>query len=131
MTVSETSLEAYYSIKKCAKPRTIAVRNYIEANPASTNEDVARGLRMRIQGVTPRTRELKMNGLLWITGFKWTDGGRRAYTMKVPTCPFCLSTRIEATRLDLSRFSYYCWTCGRRFTAYVGENANEPVEVVL
>ena len=131
MTVTETSMEAYYSIKTCSKPRTVAVRNFIEANPDSTNEDVARGLRMRIQGVTPRTRELKMNGLLWITGMKSTGTKRRAYTMKVPTCPFCLSTRLEAGRLDPSHFSYYCWTCGKRFVAYVGEDASEEVEVVL
>ena len=131
MTVTETSREAYYSIQTCSKPRTIAVRNYIEANPDSTNEDVARGLRMRIQGVTPRTRELKANGLLWITGLKDTGSRRRAYTMKVPTCPFCLSTRLEAERIDLSRFSYYCWTCGKRFIAYVGADASEEVEVVV
>lgn len=131
MTVSETSMEAYYSIRTCSMPRAVAVRNYIEANPDSTNEDVARGLRMKIQGVTPRTRELKVNGLLWITGTRLTDCGRRAYTMKVPTCPFCLNTRLEAERLDRCRFTYYCWTCGRRFTAYVGENATEEVEVVV
>lgn len=130
MTVSATSMEAYYSVQKCSAPRCLRVRQFIEANPNVTNEDIAMALNMRIQGVTPRTRELKMNGLVWITGRAATSTGRNAYTMKAATCPNCLSTKLEATPETEGTFSYYCYTCGKRFEARTGGNSTEVVEVI-
>ena len=130
MSVSETSMQAYYSIQKCSAERCLQVRQYIEANPNVTNEDIAQALGMRIQGVTPRTRELKVNGLIWITGRARTSTGRTAFTMRAATCPHCLSTKLEATPETTNTVSYYCYTCGKRFMARTGGEKSEIVEVI-
>ena len=129
MTIAETSIEAYYSVSKLSARRSLAVRAYIEANPGVTNEDISQGLRLRIQSVTPRVKELLENGVIWITGRSKTSTGYTARTYSAASCPHCLSTQVQARRRDALYFDYYCWNCGRRFSARLGERSSEQVEV--
>ena len=129
MTLSDTSIQAYYGVECLAKHRCIQVREFIEANPDVCNEDIARGLRLRIQSVTPRTKELKENGIVWVIGRVRTSSGRTAKSYRVASCPECMSTHLQAERLDPERFSYYCWNCGHRFVARLGERSEGIVEV--
>lgn len=129
MPMTATSIEAYYSIQKCSARKCLEVRQYVEANPGSTNEDIATALNMKIQSVTPRTRELKVNGLLWITGKEKTASGRNGYAMSPATCPNCMSTKLEVSRESEGMFGYYCFTCGHRFRARLSENS-ELEEVI-
>lgn len=130
MTVAETSVQAYYGAERLSRQRCIQVREFIEANPDVCNEDISRGLRMPIQTVTPRVKELKENGVVWVTGRKKTSTGAGAKTYRVACCPRCLSARLEATRIDSQRFRYYCWICGHTFIARLGERSEDIVEVL-
>lgn len=131
MTVSDTSIEAYYSERRIASEQSIRVRGFIAANPDSTNEDIALGLRMRIQTVTPRVKELKECGVVWITGRTKTSAGRTAKTLRVATCPYCLSDHIRSVRRDPEYFDYHCWDCGRDFSARLGKRSDDDVEVFM
>lgn len=130
MTVSETSIESYYRIQKVSARQCNQVRRFIEANPDVTNELISEGLRMRIQAVTPRVKELKENGIVWITGKVRTSTGRYANTLRVATCPHCMSTNVIASRRDAVSFCYHCWDCGSDFVARVGERSAEQVTVM-
>ena len=129
MTLSETSIEAYYDIRTLSTPLALKVRSFIAANPDCTNEDISQGLRLRIQTVTPRVKELKENGIVWITGRARTSTGRTANTLRVATCPFCMSEHVLANRRDSVVFDYRCWDCGRNFCARLGERSADVVEV--
>ena len=131
MTVSETSVEAYYAAKTLSHPLTMKVRSFIAANPDCTNEDISLGLRLRIQTVTPRSKELKENGIVWITGKARTSTGRTANTLHVATCPYCMSDHILARRRDALFFDYQCWDCGRKFSARLGKRSADVVEVFV
>lgn len=131
MTIAETSIETYYSIRKIASEQSRKVRAFVEANPDVTNELIAEGLRMRIQAVTPRVKELKENGIIWITGTTKTSTGRSAKTVRVATCPRCMSTKVMAERRDTVSFRYHCWSCGCDFVARVGERSADEVEVMM
>ena len=63
-TRPETSIEAYYDIRTLSTPLALKVRSFIAANPDCTNEDISQGLRLRIQTVTPRVKELKESGII-------------------------------------------------------------------
>lgn len=129
MTISETSIEAYYSVRELSKESCIRVRRFIEANPDCTNEDISQGLRMRIQTVTPRVKELKENGIVWTTGRTKTSTGRMARTYRAATCPYCLSGHVRSKRRDAVMFDYHCWDCGKDFSARLGERSADEVEV--
>lgn len=131
MPVAETSLEAYYDIKRIAREQCRKVRAFIEANPDVTNEQISEGLRMKIQAVTPRVKELKENGVVWITGTAKTSTGRSAKTVRAATCPRCMSTGVMAERRDAVSFRYHCWNCGCDFVARVGEHSADEVEVTM
>ena len=75
-------------------------------------------------------KELKENGVVWVTGRKKTSTGAGAKTYRVACCPRCLSARLEATRIDSQRFRYYCWICGHTFIARLGERSEDIVEVL-
>ena len=129
MTVADTSIEAYYNVRNLSKPTTMKVRAFIAVNPDCTNEDIALGLRLRIQTVTPRTKELKENGVVWITGKARTSTGQSANTLRVATCPYCMSDHVLAKRRNPCFFDYQCWDCGRSFSARLGERSADVVEV--
>lgn len=120
----------YYSIEKCSGDRCMKIRRFIAANPDVTNEDISKAMNIRIQTVTPRTRELKVNGLVWVTGKALTSSGHVACTMSAATCPHCMSTKLEANQEDREFVSYYCYTCGERFRARTGGLKTTAVEVI-
>lgn len=127
--IAETSIEAYYSMNKLSTKTCIRVRDFIVANPDCTNEDISKGLRLRIQTVTPRVKELKENGVVWITGRAKTSSNRTANTYRVATCPYCMSDHVLAERRDRVVFDYRCWDCGRKFCARLGERSADVAEV--
>lgn len=130
MPVTEESLEAYYRASALATRRNMQVRAWLSENPGSTNEEIAEGTGLPLQTVTPRTRELKYNGAVWITGRKRTALGQSAAMHEVASCPVCGSPELAATRRDPCTFAYSCVPCGSRFVARVGRGQSEPVVIL-
>ncbi len=130
MTLTETSFQAYYGAGRLSTKRTRQVLSFVRMNPDCTNEDISAGMHLPIQTVTPRTREAKANGLLWVTGVKRTRSGRSAVTHRVASCPDCMSE--DLVREDLGGhtvFTYGCRNCGCTFRAHVG--ATQSTEALV
>lgn len=117
----------YYKEKKLLAPRCIQVKDFIKYNPNVSNEDIARGLNVKIQSVTPRTKELKENGIVWITNRGRTSSNRTAWLMTLAHCPRCKSHSLSIRKPDSVRFQYHCNNCNYEFTALVGKNRSQEV----
>ncbi len=129
MTITEESRRAYYSIEKLASPRSRQVHRFIELNPGVSNEDIAIGMKLPIQSITPRTREQKANGTIVVTGRVRTRSGRFAVQHSVVSCPVCMGTSLAITPLNDKIFGYVCRGCGCRFEIDVGKTQSDIAKV--
>jgi len=56
--IQTTSIESHNEIKKELCHRQLEVLNFLAMNGASSNAEIARGLHLPINSITPRTNEL-------------------------------------------------------------------------
>jgi len=119
----------YYRSSRMLADKCIKVRNFIRYNPKCTNENIATGLGMKIQTVTPRTKELKENGIIWIVGKGKTSSNRSAWLYSIASCPKCKSNSLSVTKMDAVRFAYHCNNCNHNFIATVGSDRTQEVLV--
>lgn len=129
MSITEESRRAYYSIERLASPRNRQVHRFIELNPGVSNEDIAIGMKLPIQSITPRTREQKANGTIIVTGRVRTRSGRFAVQHSVVSCPVCMGTSLDISPRNEITFDYMCRGCGCRFEIYVGESQSDIAEL--
>lgn len=81
--IRETSLKAYHSITKELGDRQRAVYEFIESNPDVCNLEIAEGLHLPINSITPRVLELREKGFVESSGEKLSRTGRKAIKWKV------------------------------------------------
>ncbi|MBQ7622096.1 MAG: winged helix-turn-helix domain-containing protein [Candidatus Methanomethylophilaceae archaeon] len=120
----------YYRESRIYSKRCTEVRNYVKFNPNVSNEQIANGLGLKIQTVTPRIKELRENGVVWVTGRTKTSSKRPAWTYKLAACPSCRSNSLGIKKMDQIRFSYHCNNCHRDFIALVGDKKTQEVFLI-
>lgn len=125
--VAEESIEAIPSESLQARRRALVLK-HLKEHPGETNEEISEALGLPIQSVTPRTRELKERGRIWITGKRETSSGRMAAEMSPASCPLCGAPPESIAYWGEGGFVYRC-TCGCEYVALVGPSRNLSVVV--
>lgn len=77
--IQETSRAAFQRVKEHLNERQAAVLDFIKANGAVCNYDIAAGLGWDINRVTPRTLELRKMNLILACGVRASKTGRAAH----------------------------------------------------
>lgn len=68
--IQPTSLEAYEVIKPTLGYRQTYVYEHIQQHPDCCNHDIAHGIGLEINCITPRVKELRDKGLIICSGHK-------------------------------------------------------------
>lgn len=130
MTMPTKRTRNYYGEGTLSTQSSLKVRKFIEYNPGVTNEEIARGTGMRIQTVTPRTKELKENGIVWITGRAKTTSSSSAALHTLANCPMCRDHSLTITRTSGKVFQYHCNNCGHDFSAVTDSKKKREVMII-
>lgn len=77
MSVSNTSQEAYDSVKPKLGDRQRSVYNTIKVLGSPNNEQIAEFLKWPINTITPRVLELRAFGMVAHEGYTFSKSGRR------------------------------------------------------
>lgn len=120
--------EGFYGQSRLLADKCLQVKRFIEANPGCTNEEIAMGTGLRIQTVTPRTKELKENGVVWITGRAQTSSHSSAAEHSLASCPSCMGHSLSIQRSG-NGFRYHCNNCGRDFAVTTDPEKKKEVKI--
>lgn len=76
MGIQTTSLQAYNSIRESLGKKQYDVLRVLEMCQPLTNKEIAEFLKLEINKITPRCKELREKGLVKQHGYKIVDGRR-------------------------------------------------------